>query len=180
MSDVLEIGAFYSRRYIISNCMNWTDCRALKGETLKYFNWKKAQDSKVRIDPRTCNLEVNMGQMGMNVSYARDQLLSVTIEESKDTDNKIQFLQVKMQQNQVLCLTGKKEVLNLFYCGIMFLLDHKVSNHPLVVNKTQEFQGMIANAKQFLNSGILDYTPGVVPPPPSLDNFSSRLPQDPT
>lgn len=159
--------------------MNWTDCRTVKGETLKYLNWRKAQESKIRIDPKTCNIEVRGGRPEILVTYDRSQLLSVTIEETKETD-KMQFLQIKMQQNQMLCIAGKKEVLNLFYCGVMFLLDQKVSNHPLVVNKTQEFQGMIANAKQFLSSGIIDYTLAAVPPAPPFPSYSNRLPKDPT
>lgn len=139
--------------------MTWTDCRTVKGEVLKYLNWKKAQDSKIRIDPKTLSIEVRGGRPDVLVIYDKAQLMSVTIEETREAADK------DATESDALC-GWEKEVLNLFYCGVMLLLDQKVSNHPLVVNKTQEFQGMIANAKQFLNSGISDYTPTTVPVPP--------------
>ena len=171
----LQSGPFYTRHFILSACMNWTDCSFIVTDASRTGNWKKNQQSRIRINPKSWNLEI----MHHKESWEKSQIKSVVIDETKDSENKVQYLQVNVGTEQVW-VSGHREMINMFYCGIMYLLEEPLTNHPLVLNKAQEFQGMVVNARQFLNSGVFDTPPPAVPPPPQSLRFTTPLPEDPT
>lgn len=171
----LQSGAFYTRHFILSACMNYTDCDYIITDAAHAGNWKKSHPSRIRINPKSWNLEL----MYHKDSWERSQIKSVTIEETKDNENKVQYLQINVGSEQIW-VSGRREMINMFYCGIMYLLEEPVANHPLVLNKTQEFQGMVVNARQFLNAGAFDAPPPSIPPPPTTMKFATPLPEAPT
>jgi hypothetical protein len=179
MTDVpLQDGAFYARRFILSSCMNWNDFLFLRSDGSKVSSWRKAQRTQGRIHPQSWKLEFSNSKD----AWEKSQVQSVTLEETKDAENKTYYVQINFKKGDCVALSsasGKRDIVSQFYCALMYLLDTP-PNHPLVTQKTQEFQVIVTSAKQFLAQGPIETALPPVPPlPPNLD-FVTPLPVNPT
>jgi hypothetical protein len=162
MDVALENGAFYARRYILSACMNWNDCIYVRTEGSKPIAWKKGKVGEVRINPTSWKLELK----NVKDSWEKSQILSVSAEEIKDASEKTSYILVGLEKNQFLSISGKREFVSLFYCGLLFLLEKpEAMDHPLMQAKTEVFQQMATDAQKFLAHMNSDT---VAPPIPEL------------
>ncbi|OHT06134.1 hypothetical protein TRFO_25913 [Tritrichomonas foetus] len=179
--SILQDSAFYTRRYILSACMNWNDCIFLRSDGSKANSWKKAQQTKIRIDPASWQVELALTGSKEKSKWEKSQIQNVTIDETKDSENKTHFVQLTMGKNDILSISSHKDFVNLFYCGVTYLIEkeREIKNHPLIVAKKQEFDTMISNMKDFLSGPSNDSIPPVPPLPPNLD-FVEPPPQNPT
>lgn len=155
----LQDSSFFTRRYILSACMNWNDCSFIRSDGSKISNWKKEKKSKIRMEPQTWKIEISNvsgGKGGKDDADSKTDIASVTLEEVKDTDKPFQFISIKYAKGDVLCVTGNADFVNLFYCGLMYHLEKvdEIENNQFVVSKKQEFDAMLESVKNFLSEPL--------------------------
>jgi hypothetical protein len=164
----LQDGAFYARRYILSSCMNWNDCLLLRSEGSKPSAWKKGKIDEVRIHPSSWKLEFKNDKD----SWEKSQIVSLTVEETKDPGEKICYIVITLEKNQFLSISGKREFVNMFHCGLLLFLERpEVVDLPLMQAKTAEFEHMVANLRKFLANSSVDAVPPPIPPLPANLDF---------
>ena len=159
----LQDSSFFTRRYILSACMNWNDCSFIRTDGSKINNWKKEKKSKIRIEPQSWQIEISNisgGKPGKDDVDTKTEISSVALEETKDTDKPFQYLNIKFAKGEILCVTGSQDFVNLFYCGLMYILEkvEDIANNQLIVNKRQEFENMLDSVKKFLREPMCKTT----------------------
>ena len=163
MSEIkLQSGAFYTRRYYLSACMNWSDCSFIKTDPTKASNWRKSVETKIRIHPQSWNIEIS-GQKPIEKS----EITSFARRELKDGDTRIPYILIT-GKGENLAITGMAQFLEVFECGLNYLFDKEPGN-DLVRQKTEEFEEMAKQAVTFLEGVGAEKFPEVPPPPPELD-----------
>jgi hypothetical protein len=174
----LQDGAFYARRFILSSCMNWNDVLFLRQEGSKSAPWRKAIRTSARIHPTSWKLELSSEKD----TWEKSQIDGASLEETKDSDQKTHYVLVRLKKGDPISFAspeGKRDVVNLIYCALMYLIDER-PQHPLVEQKIKEFEGMIAGVKDFLLLGANDPPLPPVPAPPPNLKFVTALPGSPT
>lgn len=176
---------FYVRRYILSSCMNWNDCIYLRSDGSKSSSWKKAQQSKIRIDSGSWQIELgSTGGKGINLKWEKSHITNLTLEETKDSENNILYVQITFGKNDILAISSHRDFVTLFYLGVIFFADKEnekenVMQNQLIIDKKKEFDAMISSMKQFLNESTNEPIPPV-PPLPQNMNFVDPPPKNPT
>ena len=110
---------YYVKRYILSWCMEWNEASYLRSDGQK--SWKKAIPAKVRLNLENLKLEVSRtDKSGEHFEFAKSDIQSVSLEETKDSENKISFILITFNgvKSVPLAITGKKNFLDYFYCGL--------------------------------------------------------------
>lgn len=175
---------FYVRRYILSSCMNWNDCIYLRADGSKSSSWKKAQQSKIRIDSGSWQIELGSNSGKANLKWGKSQITNLSLEETKDSENNILYVQITFGKNDVLAVSSHRDFVTLFYLGVIFFSDkanekENIMQNQLIIDKKKEFDSMISNMKLFLNESTNEPIPPV-PPLPQNMNFVDPPPKNPT
>ncbi|KAH0786246.1 hypothetical protein GPJ56_009923 [Histomonas meleagridis] len=180
-SGQLQDAAFFTRRYILSACMNWNDCTYIRADGNKSSNWKKERKSQVRIDPQSWQIvfQHSSDSKSKDDTDNKTEISSVTIEETKETDKPFQYLSVKYAKGDILSIAGTKDFVNLLYCGLMYTQEKfdQISSNPLIVSKTQEIESMLETTKSILAKPLNEATEIKVSDVPNL-RFLQPIPQD--
>jgi hypothetical protein len=175
----LQDGAFYARRFILSFCMNWNEVLFLRQDGNKSAAWRKAHRTSTRIHPTSWKLELSSEKD----TWEKSQIEGASVEETKDADPKTHYVLIRLKKGDFLSFSspdGKRDIVNLIYCALMYLIDEPPLRHPLIEQKTKEFDGMISGVKQFLQLGAADTPLPPVPAPPPHLKFVTPLPTTPT
>lgn len=183
--SVLLSSDFYVQRYILSSCMNWNDCIYLRADGSKSSSWKKAQQSKIRIDSGSWQIELGSpNTKDKNLKWEKSQISNLALEETKDSENNVLYVQITFGKNDILAISSHRDFVTLFYLGVIFFADKEnekenVMQNQLIVDKKKEFDSMILSLKQYLNESTNEPIPPV-PPLPQNMNFVDPLPKNPT
>lgn len=183
-ADFIQDCQYYTNRYFLSSCMGWNDCIILRSDGSKASYWKKAQNSQIRIDPKSWSLELKTetgAAKDKDTKWEQSQILNVSLEETKDSDNKILYVQISFPKNEVLAVSSHRDFVNLFFLGILFFTkkdqekQNEIVHHPLYQSKLEEFDLTIDKLKTFLNETTNEPIPPVPEPPSNMD-FAIPLP----
>jgi hypothetical protein len=174
----LQDGAFYARRFILSSCMNWNEVLFLRQDGNKSAAWKKAHRTSTRIHPTSWKLELSSEKD----TWEKSQIDGASLEETKDAEPKTHYVLIRLKKGDLLSFAspeGKRDVVNLIYCALLYLIDEPPLGNPLVEQKTKEFDAMINSVRQFLQDGANDPPLPPVPAPPPNLKFVTPLPANP-
>lgn len=180
MTEVkLHNGVHYARRYILSACMNWNECRFVQAEAGKANAWKKPKRGSIRIDSRSWNVEigvnVNEGVV-MEHRLERNALETAELKEVKDPEKEEPLLciQFNTRKNEYISITGEKSFIELFKCGVGYLLNiedqekcAELDNKEIAQKTIAEFDEMVEKMHAFLDGGS-DQAPPVPALPPNM------------
>lgn len=174
----LQNGVGYARRYILSACMNGSECKIIQAEASKLNAWKKAKTLRVRIDPKSWNVEI-----GLDTILEKNVFATAELKEVKDPDKEEPFLCIQMNQrrNEYISFTGDRSFIEIFKCGLGYLPHFQgsaddqeklseIDNNEFAQKKKAEFDVMVEKIKAFLGDAE-SHAPEVPPPPPNL-NFA--------
>lgn len=181
MTEVkLQDGVDYARRFILSACMNWNECRCIQAEATKANAWKKAKKSNIRIDSRSWHVEIGVPvNDGVLIEHTLEKhvLETAELKEVKDSDKDEPFLciQMNVRKNEYITVTGERSFIELFKCGLEYHLnlDNKekcaeIDNNEVAQKKIAEFNEMVEKIHTFLD-GSNAQAPPIPPLPPNMD-----------
>lgn len=171
---------FYTKRYILSTCMEPIDITALvHTDGNKINSWKKSQQGKIFINHTNWQIELDLPKE--NYRWDKSDVTSVKIKETKDTDasgKPKSYILIVFKKDETLSISGPRS--ELFFCGLKYHLEQQksIAKHPLVLERKAKFEEMLSKAKEFLTTTKIGEEPAIPPPPPNL-NFVTEIAANP-